>query len=314
MLKEPLEKKIDPSYLTEAGGSGKWGMMGFCVLPDRAVLGIRGGEAGAFLDNLVTVNVSTLSLHGARFGALLTPQGKIIVDFFIIRIEDGFLIDCPRALAADLLKKLTLYRLRAQIALTDETAQWTILAGWNDTTPPPGISFIDPRLTPLGWRALVAHDANIQIESTIADYDAHRIACGLPMGGRDFIYGDTFPHESLMDCLNGIDFKKGCYVGQEVVSRMEHRSTARTRCVPITFVDGIAPPEGSDAFAGERLIGIIGSVASGGHALARLRLDRVADAQKAGEALHAGGLAFHVETRDFMTFTINDPNETMTHG
>jgi tRNA-modifying protein YgfZ len=305
---------IVPSYLTEADGSGKWGMMGFCVLPDRAVLGIRGGEAGAFLDNLVTVNVSTLPLHGARFGALLTPQGKIIVDFFIIRIEDGFLIDCPHALAADLLKKLTLYRLRAQITLADETDHWTILAGWNDAPPIQGISFIDPRLAALGWRAFVARNEHIHGDATIVAYDAHRIACGVPMGGRDFIYGDTFPHESLMDCLNGIDFKKGCYVGQEVVSRMEHRSTARTRCVPVAFVDGISPPEGCEAFAGERVIGMIGSVTLGGHALARLRLDRVADAQKAGEALNAGGLSFHVEARDFITFTINDPNENTTHG
>jgi len=289
-------------------------MMGFCVLPDRAVLSVSGVEAGSFLEKLVTVNVSGLPLHGARFGALLTPQGKIIVDFFIIRSEEGFLIECPQVLAADLLKKLTLYRLRAQITLADKTSEFKMLVGWNETTPPAGITFKDPRLTALGWRALVSRDEHIQGEATIDDYDAQRIACGVPTGGRDFIYGDTFPHESLMDCLNGIDFKKGCYVGQEVVSRMEHRSTARTRCVPVTFIDGISPPEGCEAFAGERVIGMIGSVNSGGHALARLRLDRVADAQKAGEALYAGGLAFHVETRDFMTFTINESNETITHG
>ena len=117
-----------------------------------------------------------------------------------------------------------------------------------------------------------------------------------------------------MDVLHGVDFKKGCYIGQEVVSRMEHRSTARTRCVPVFFENELAPPEGTDAFAGERLIGMIGSVTTGGRAIARLRLDRVAEAQKSGEHLHAGGLVFRVETRDFMTFTLDDFKESPSHG
>jgi len=297
---------IVPSYLTEADGSGKWGKMGSCVLPDRGVLAVSGAEAGAFLDNVITVNVSGLPLHGARFGALLTPQGKIIVDFFVIHKDDGFLIDCPHALAADLLKKLTLYRLRAKVAIADVSKTYHIVALWNETAPDKGIAFQDPRLPALGWRALVTRDDTIQTDQTIYDYDAHRIMLGVPQGGRDFIYGDAFPHEALMDCLNGVDFKKGCYVGQEVVSRMEHRSTARTRCVPVIFKDLVSPPEGTEAFAGERMIGVISSVASDGHAIARLRFDRVAEAQNAGEALHAGGLAFQVETRDFMNFILND--------
>lgn len=305
---------IVPSYLTESDGSGKWGKMGSCVLPDRAVLAVSGAEAGAFLDNVITVNVSGLPLQSARFGALLTPQGKIIVDFFVIRIDDGFLIDCPRALAADLLKKLTLYRLRAKVTISDESERYHIVALWNETAPDKGITYEDPRLPALGWRALMTRDDEIQTDQTIDDYDAHRIMLGVPQGGRDFIYGDAFPHEALMDCFNGIDFKKGCYIGQEVVSRMEHRSTARTRCVPVIFKDLVSPPEGTEAFASERMIGVIGSVASGGHALARLRLDRVAEAQKTGEALHAGSLVFQVETRDFMNITRNDFIESSSHG
>lgn len=305
---------IVPSYLTEADGSGKWGKMGSCVLPDRAVLAVSGAEAGAFLDNVITVNVSGLPLHGARFGALLTPQGKIIVDFFIIRTDDGFLIDCPRPHAADLLKKLTLYRLRAKVTITDVSETYHIIALWNETAPNNGIAFEDSRLAALGWRVVSRRDEAHTVTSDVTAYDHQRIMCGVPIGGRDFIYGDAFPHEALMDCLNGVDFKKGCYVGQEVVSRMEHRSTARTRCVPVTFIDGVSSPEGAEAFAGERVIGVIGSVASNGHALARLRLDRVAEAQKAGEALHAGGLAFQVGTRDFIDFTLNDFNESPSHG
>ena len=305
---------IVPSYLTEADGSGKWGKMGSCVLPDRAVLAVSGAEAGAFLDNVITVNVSGLPLHGARFGALLTPQGKIIVDFFVIRKDDGFLIDCPRALAADLLKKLTLYRLRARVTIADVSEAYHIVALWNEPVPDKGIAYEDPRLAALGWRIVSPLDAALTASSDATAYDHHRIMCGVPQGGRDFNYGDAFPHEALMDCLNGVDFKKGCYVGQEVVSRMEHRSTARTRCVPIIFKDLVSPPEGTEAFAGERMIGVIGSVASDGHAIARLRLDRVTEAQKVGEALHAGGLAFQVETRDFMNFTLNDFIESSSYG
>lgn len=305
---------IVPSYLTEADGSGKWGKMGSCVLPDRGVLAVSGAEAGAFLDNVITVNVSGLPLHGARFGALLTPQGKIIVDFFVIRKDDGFLIDCPRALAVDLLKKLTLYRLRAKVAIADVSETYHIVALWNETAPDKGIAYEDPRLAALGSRVVSLCDEAFMVISDVTAYDHHRIICGVPTGGRDFIYGHAFPHEALMDCLNGVDFKKGCYIGQEIVSRIEHRSTARTRCVPVIFKDSVAPPEGTEAFAGERMIGVIGSVASDGHALARLRLDRVAEAQKAGEALHAGGLVFQVETLDYMNFTLNDFIESSSHG
>ncbi len=124
-----------------------------------------------------------------------------------------------------------------------------------------------------------------------AAYEAHRIALGVPSGGLDFAYGDAFPHEADMDQLHGVDFQKGCYVGQEVVSRVEHRGSARTRVIPVAF-DGVAPATGSAVTAAGRSLGTMGS--SAGHrGLALLRLERVDDALAAGAALTAG----HVSLR-----------------
>jgi folate-binding protein YgfZ len=139
-------------------------------------------------------------------------------------------------------------------------------------------------------------------DASADDYAARRIAFGVPAGGVDFAYGDAFPHEADMDLLGGVDFQKGCYVGQEVVSRMQHRGTARTRVIPVHFLDGISPPEGSEALAGDKPAGRIGAAAPGGAALALLRLDRIADAMAAGEPLTAGGLVFRAEKPGFADF------------
>ena len=276
---------------------------------DRGVIEIGGDEAPAFLHNLVTNSLTDLEIGTARFAALLTPQGKIIADGFFIRTATGFLLDIPKALAADLAKKLTLYRLRAKITITDQSDLYHVVAGW-DEEPPTVANLVacyqDPRLAELGWRAIVdasqvnANDAG----SDVGLYHAHRIALGVPEGGRDFAYGDAFPHEADMDQLHGVDFKKGCYVGQEIVSRMQHRGTARTRAVPVQFHDGFAPAAGTSAEASGKTIGTIGSSVSGGKAVAILRLDKVEEAISAGAPLTAGGLAFSLETRPWIGFSV----------
>ncbi len=299
-----------PSYLSEAERLGKYLSMPVTLFSDRGVLSVAGADAGSFLDNLLTSNVAMLAPGAARFAALLSPQGKITVDMMVVHDHDPnhnhdrFLIDAPRALTADLIKRLALYRLRAKVEITDQSDVYRVAAGWGDAAQPEALSFIDPRLPALGWRSFFKSDQADHAMSPVELYDAHRIALGVPAGGRDFIYGDAFPHEALMDCLHGVDFKKGCYVGQEIVSRMEHRGTARTRIAPVRFLEGVSPMEGTEALAGERVIGSIGSVAPGGQALALLRLDRVAEALSDGVALMAGGLVFQVERRDFMSFDV----------
>ncbi len=138
-------------------------------------------------------------------------------------------------------------------------------------------------------------------EASEKDYHAHRIALGVPEGGKDFLWNDAFPHEALMDQLHGVDFDKGCYVGQEVVSRMQHRGTARTRIVPIVYRDGFVAEPGVEVTAGDRTIGKTGTGANG-RGLAMIRLDRAADALAAGETLCAGGLPVRLEKPEWIGF------------
>jgi len=280
--------------------------MPVCFLPNRGLISVLGPDAAPFLDNLLTVSISGLQKGDARYGALLTPQGKMIVDGLIVATDDGFAIDCPRALAGDLVRRLGFYKLRAKVDIANRSDDWAVIVGWKEGLVPPDavVSFIDPRYAALGWRSIIEAAHRPPLSDPEADYDPHRVALGIPEGGRDFIYGDAFPHEADMDQLHGVDFAKGCYVGQEVVSRMQHRGTARTRCVPIRFIDGTSVPEGADALAGEKICGRIGSSSSNGSAIGLLRLDRVADALAIGEPLTANGRAFILEKRDWIQFEL----------
>ncbi len=273
-------------------------------LPDRGVVKVSGEDARNFLNGLVTTDVTELKPGLAKFGALLTPQGKIIVDFLITEAPaghgGGFLFDCPRALAQTLTDKLRFYKLRAKVTVENLSESLGVIAAWGgEPAMQPDLTYADPRAQALGYRILAPHDLVAKVAALIgadlvepAAYEAQRIACGVPRGGLDFIYGDAFPHETNMDRLNGVDFDKGCYVGQEVVSRMQHRGTARTRTVKI-LLDGPGPEAGASILAGDKPVGTIGSTA-GGTGLALVRTDRVADALAAGQPLTAGGLSLRL--------------------
>ncbi|NNM74843.1 folate-binding protein YgfZ [Enterovirga aerilata] len=279
-------------------------------LSDHAVLKVSGPEARTFLDRLVTCDLDRLPPAGARYGALLTPQGKIIADFILFdasALDPGSVfIDAPAACAGELAKRLSMYKLRAQVAIEDLSASHAVLAGWGETSEPTGerhLAAPDPRLAALGWRAVVER-GGLMDSGSPADgeeaYHTHRIGIGVPEGGRDFAFNDAFPHEALMDQLAGVDFDKGCYVGQEVVSRMQHRGTARTRIVRALF-DGEPPSPGRDVTAADRAVGRIGSVA-GERALATLRLDRVAEALGAGLPIMAGEVPIRLEKPGWVHF------------
>ncbi|MBR0712009.1 YgfZ/GcvT domain-containing protein [Bradyrhizobium liaoningense] len=268
-------------------------------LPDRGVVKVAGEDARNFLNGLVTTDVDRLKPGLGRFGALLTPQGKIILDFLITEVPaghgGGFLIDCPKALADTLATKLKFYKLRAKV--TVENLDLGVLAAWDgQPAAQPDLAFADPRNAELGTRILIPEDLKQKLSDLIgaelvdpAEYEAHRIALGIPRGGLDFMYNDAFPHETNMDRLAGVDFDKGCYVGQEVVSRMQHRGTARTRSVKV-LLDDISPEVGVSVMAGDKPVGTMGSSAHG-KGIALVRIDRVADALDAGQPLTAGGLA-----------------------
>ena len=277
-------------------------------LPDRGVVKVSGDSARDFLNGLITTDTARLEPGQGRFGALLTPQGKITVDFLITEAPSGhgggFLIDCPKALAQALTDKLTFYRLRAKVAVENLSDSLGVLAAWDgDAALKPDLAFADPRSPELGLRILVpaelAPKAAGLIGAELVDasaYEAHRLAVGAPRGGLDFTYGDAFPHETNMDRLHGVDFDKGCYVGQEVVSRMQHRGTARTRTVRL-LLDGPAPEPGSTILAGDKAVGTMGSAADG-RGLALIRVDRAGEALQAGTPLTAGGLAIRIAEPD----------------
>jgi hypothetical protein len=300
-------------------------VMKAALLPDRGVVKVTGDGARNFLHGLVTADVSKLAPGMARFCALLTPQGKIIADFFVVEASaadgGGFFLDVPRALVATLVEKLSLYKLRAKVLIEDLSDVRSVLAAWNGASPDAvntrtkfGLSFADPRLPALGLRVLIpshrAEEVAADLGAALApadEYDAHRIALGVPQGQSDFKYGDAFPHEADMDQLGGVDFSKGCYIGQEVVSRMEHRGTARNRAVPVRYDGGDAPGAGIPITAGERAVGTMGS-AAGGRGMALLRLDRVAEAMAEGVALTAAGVAVRPVKPDWAHFAF--PGDT----
>jgi len=273
------------------------------LLPDRGVVKVSGEDARTFLNGLITTDVTELRPGSGRFGALLTPQGKIIVDFLITaapgRHGGGFLFDCPRALAQTLADKLSFYKLRAKVTIENLSEGFAVLAAWGgEVAPRPDLTFADPRDTALGLRILTKDElkkvADL-IGAELADseaYEAQRIAAGVPRGGLDFAYGDAFPHETNMDRLNGVDFDMGCFVGQEVVSRMQHRGSARTRMVKV-LLEGPRPETGVSILAGSKVVGTMGS-ASGTIGLALIRTDRVADALATGLSLTAGGIALRL--------------------
>jgi folate-binding protein YgfZ len=286
-------------------------------LSDRGVVKVIGDDARNFLNNLVTTELADVKPGIAKFGALLTPQGKIVADFLITEAPaghgGGFLLDCAGALAGMLATKLGFYKLRAKVAVDNLSDNLGVLAVWGGTPSLlPDLAYPDPRNAGLGWRVLVPADlagklaASLGAESVAAEvYDAHRIACGVPRGGVDFAYGDAFPHETNMDRLHGVDFDKGCYIGQEVVSRMEHRGTARTRTVRVA-VDGFGPEPGIDVMAGDRAVGKMGS-SSDGKGLAVLRIDKVGEALKASRPLSAGGVTVALVDEDDIKLAVKLP-------
>ena len=256
------------------------------LLPDRGVVKVAGDTARGFLNGLITADMAKVAPGAARYGALLTPQGKIIVDFIVAEAPaadgGGFFLDVPKALAPALVSKLNFYKLRAQVICEDLSEVLGVMALWDGAADSEyGLCYGDPRLPALGMRCMLpphlAAEAAQDLGARLADaeaFEAHRIALGVPRGGMDFIYGDTFPHEADMDQLAGVDFDKGCYVGQELTARMKHRGTARKRLLPVEF--SLSGTRGTSLTAGGKEIGEIVSD-YGRRGFAQVRLDRLSE-------------------------------------
>ena len=254
------------------------------LLDDRSLISISGEAATDFLQNLITCDVENLTVDSATFGALLTPQGKILFEFLVSKSDNGFLLDCRDDMRSALLKRLMFYRLRAAVDI--EADDRKIFVTWGSD------SSRDPRHAGLGQRSYLKA---VETNASKQDWHTLRISCGVPELGVDFLTSSTFPHEAMMDQYEsaGVDFTKGCYVGQEVVSRMQHRGTARSRFVHVTGQTPL-PVVGTEILSGEKTIGTMGS-SYDKEGLALVRLDRAAAARDIGADITCKGVALELK-------------------
>lgn len=260
-------------------------------LSNRAVISLKGEETLAFLQDLITADVAGLKPGEAAHTGLLTPQGKILFDFFVAATPQGALIDCDAGQRDALLQRLAMYKLRRAIEIRTEDGLG-VAAAWGEGEVPAidgARAFADPRLADLGRRIIATAGAlDSAANASAEEYASMRMALGVA-DSAEIGSGQMFPHEANYDQFGSVDFRKGCYVGQEVVSRMQHRGTARSRIVPVEAA-GDLPAAGAAVHAGQRQSGSLLACA-GRRGLALIRLDRAAAANADGSGLSVDGLA-----------------------
>jgi len=268
----------------------------------RAVIAIGGEDAVAFLQGLVSNDVTRVATDKALWSAFLTPQGKFLHEFMILSRGGRLLLDCERERRADLVRRLKIYRLRSKATVEegDQTIVALYGAGLEDALGfalapgdareiPGGVLYGDPRLAAMGLRGAVdaeglawLGDRGLALGSA-AEWDRRRIAAGIPDGSRDLAIEKAILLENGFDELNGLDWAKGCYMGQELTARTRYRGLIRKRLLPVTF-DGTPPVPDADIMSNGKPVGIVRSVA-GDRALALLRLEALDDdALTAGDA------------------------------
>jgi len=258
-------------------------------LPQRAVLSVTGTDRVAFLQGLVSNDVALAGPGRAVWAALLSPQGKWLADFFILADGERLLLDCEAAGAPDLARRLSRYRLRAQVAVAAEALH--VHAAWNGAPETvDGIQAADPRLPAAGWRILSA--ALLPASASAAEYDRHRLSLGLPDGSRDMEADKSVLLEAGFDALHGVSWTKGCYMGQELTARTKYRGLLKRRLYPVA-VDGPWPGAGTPVLCRGSEVGQLrsGDDLSG---LALLRVDAV------GNGLECAGHALRVSVPDWM--------------
>ncbi len=277
-------------------------------LTDRAFLRLEGPEARSFIQGLISNDIDKVTEETAIYAALLTPQGKFLFDFLILQDADALLFDCEAARAETLRKRLTMYKMRAAVTITDVTDKWSAYALFPAEALEPGrverdqecLRLTDPRLAALGQRLLVPEGRPLPStaasapEGSLEDYTRHCLTLGVPVGGRDILPEVSFLLESNVEELHGVDFRKGCYVGQELTARTKHRGSVRKRILPLDLAIGAGvPDQGTPVQAGGKDIGTVTSgLALDGErvrVLALIRVDRLRDAQAAGQDLSIGG-------------------------
>ncbi len=280
----------------------------YVLLEDRGLIAVDGADARTFLQGLVSNDLDKVTPERAVYAAILTPQGKYLHDFFMVQEGDSVVLDCGGGRREDLQKRLKMYKLRAKVDLSDRTGEWVAVvipdgdpggalglgAGVGAAAPfAGGIAYRDPRHVALGIRAVLPRDgaagaleaAGFEAAS-IAAYDTLRLGLGIPDGDRDMVVDKTLLMEAGFDALNGIDWDKGCYVGQELTARTKYRGIVRKRLVPVA-IDGPAPAPGTPLMLEERDAGEMRS-ARDDIGLALIRLEHLETAMQSGAAFAAG--------------------------
>ena len=277
------------------------------LLPSRAVIAISGEEASTFLNGLITADVEAVDAGTPAYGALLTPQGKILFDFFILSDGERYLVDCSAQQKADFIKRLTFYKLRAKVEIADCSDELGVAAAWAGAELP-GNAYQDPRSANAGQRTVATHaDLSALTDAGEEAYEAHRIAQGLADSDRDIGSGELFPHEANFDQVNGVHFTKGCYVGQEVVSRMRHKAKVRKRIV-IAHGESGTLASGAEITTDGKVSGTVLSTLNN-EGLALIRLDRLEDAYANAGEISAGGANLSFSKPDWATFDMPEaPN------
>jgi len=275
-------------------------MASAAILDNRTVIGVEGADARSFLQGLITNDIGQCAAGSAIYAALLTPQGKILFDFLIAAVNSEFWLDCASASAGELAKRLGFYRLRANVRIAAKP-QLAVAAVWNGpafSAVANGTFFTDPRLPELGVRVIAPRQEILAATTAIPpdDYEAFRLRLGVP-DSADLPPDQVFALDAGLEELHGVSFTKGCYVGQEVTSRMKHRATARRR---FYIADaGVTPPPGTSVEAEGRELGRISS-AHGRQGLALVRVDRLAEAEEKSDPVLAAGKPIVLRRPDWL--------------
>jgi folate-binding protein YgfZ len=278
-------------------------VMHYTILPHRALLRLNGEDTLSFLQGLVTNDVSRLKEGEACYASMLSPQGKFLHDFFIINWHGNIWIDCDASRIDDLQKRLTLYRLRSKvdIALVQDMA---VAIAWGEGTlaPAPDMHiFSDPRHAALGYRVIGQQAALGAVDATASreNYESMRISLGIPDGAQDMVFDKSLLLEFGLEALHGVDFKKGCYVGQEVTARTKYRGQVKKALYQVSALSGALPTAGTEIRAGDVVVGEMRS-SSGGKGLALLRMAELDEAIKSGIKLVAGDAVLTTQLPQWM--------------
>jgi tRNA-modifying protein YgfZ len=280
---------------------------GYVILAERGLIAVRGEAARGLLQGVISSDIERVTPASASYGALLTPQGKYLFDFVVVQIGDALLLDTERARAGDLMRRLLMYRLRAKVEIEDRSEELEVaallgddLAARLDLPAQPGaaraledgVVLIDPRLARLGGRAVLPRTHSAPALEGLgfaalppAAYEQARLALGVPDGSRDLVVDRSTLLESGFEELHGVDFKKGCFVGQELTARMKYRGLVRKRLMPVAF-EGPPPAPGTPIRLDGKDAGEMRS-SQDGHGIALLRLEQVARAAEGGGPLLA---------------------------